>query len=65
MWEDSSALVLSYASFSDGSVMDVSGRAAVTAAMPAGGQAQSLPFSLSRENSTQLYMVQVNATVSV
>lgn len=64
VWEDSSALVLSYASFSDGSVMDVSGGAQVTAVVPAGGVSPVLPFNLLTDNSTQQSYVQVNSTVS-
>jgi hypothetical protein len=62
VWEDSSAMVLSLAQFTDGSVMDVSNRAAVTAAVPA-GVAGVLPFNLVTDNSTQLQTVNVAAKV--
>lgn len=55
-------MVLSLAQFTDGSVMDVSGRAAVTAAVPA-GVTGALPFNLVTDNSTQLQTVNVAAKV--
>lgn len=64
IWEDSNAMVLSYARFSDGAVMDVTGRATVTAAVPAAAGPSTLPFSLSVDNSTYLSMLRMNATVS-
>lgn len=65
VWEDARALALTYASFTDGSVMDVSSRAAVTAAVPPGvtGTAAQLPFNLSTDDSTQLPTVLVNVKV--
>lgn len=62
VWEDSAAMVLSLAQFTDGSVMDVSNRAAVTAAVPA-GVAGVLPFNLVTDNSTQLQTVNVAVKV--
>jgi hypothetical protein len=56
-------MVLSLAQFTDGSVMDVSSRAAVTAAVPA-GVTEVLPFNLVTNNSTQLQTVNVAAKVS-
>jgi hypothetical protein len=61
LWEDSSALVLSYARFTDGAIMDVTDKAAVTAVAPAGPEL--LPFSLSSDNTTGLSWVTVNAKV--
>lgn len=63
-WEDSSALVLSYARFSDGSVMDVTDKTAVTAAAGVGGSGV-LPFTLSSDNTTGLSWLTVAVTVSV
>ena len=63
-WEDSTALVLSYARFSDGSVMDVTDKTAVAAVVPPGGSGV-LPFSLSTDNTTGLRWLAVNVTVSV
>jgi hypothetical protein len=62
VWEDSSAMVLSLAQLTDGSVMDVSSRAAVIAAVPA-GVAGVLQFDLVTNNSTQLQTVNVAAKV--
>ena len=66
VWEDSTALVLSYARFSDGSVMDVTDKTAVTAAVPAGaGSNAVLPFSLSTDNTTGLQWLRVTSLVSL
>lgn len=64
VWEDSTALVLSYARFSDGSVMDVTDKTAVKAVLPGGGSSV-LPFSLSTDNTTGLRWLTVNVTVSL
>eukprot|EP00879_Flechtneria_rotunda_P000373 GHRR01000465.1.p1 GENE.GHRR01000465.1~~GHRR01000465.1.p1 ORF type:complete len:1109 (+),score=342.16 GHRR01000465.1:4020-7346(+) len=63
VWEDSSAVVSTYASFSDGTVMDVSERAAVTAVLPPGAGVQQLPYVLATDNTTQLAAITVNTTV--
>jgi len=63
VWEDSSALLLSYARFSDGSIMDVTDKAVVSAGVPAGADA-FLPFSLSTDNTTGLPWLTVSAKVS-
>jgi hypothetical protein len=60
IWEDSSALVLSYARFSDGSVVDVTDKTAVTAAAPGAG---ALPFTLTTDNTTGLRWLTVNVEV--
>lgn len=62
VWEDSSALVLSYARFSDGSVMDVTDKTDVVVAAPdnAGG---ALPFSLDTDNTTGLHWLNVKIAV--
>jgi hypothetical protein len=62
VWEDSSALVLSYARFSDGSVMDVTGKTDVVAGVP-GNAAGVLPFTLDTDNTTGLHWLNVKATV--
>ena len=76
-WEGSSALVLSLARFSDGTVMDVSGRSSVealvtAAALPSSPQlleqtapapAQVVPFVLGSDASSQLPLLTINATV--
>lgn len=64
MWEDSSALLLSYARFSDGSIMDVTDKAVVSAGAPASADA-ALPFSLSTDNTTGLPWLTVSAKVSI
>lgn len=65
VWEDSTALVLTYARFSDGSVMDVTDKASVMAVAPAGSSSGvSLPFSLSTDNTTGLPWLTVTAVVS-
>jgi hypothetical protein len=55
--ENSSAVVLSYATFSDGAAMDITGRAAVAAA------GLSLPYTLGTDAVTQLPTVKVTAKV--
>lgn len=61
-WEDSTALVLSYARFTDGAVMDVTDKTALAAVVPAG--ATLLPFILATDNTTGLSWISVNITVS-
>ena len=61
-WEDSSALVVSYASFSDGQSMDVSGRSSVSAGLPAGVTGR-LPFYLNNDPVLNLPRVNINTTV--
>lgn len=63
VWEDSTALVLSYARFSDGAVMDVTDKTAVAAMLPSGGSGV-LPFGLNTDNTTGLRWLTVNTTVS-
>eukprot|EP00775_Hariotina_reticulata_P010661 gene10661-10820_t len=55
--EDGTAVVLSYAAFSDGASMDVSGRAAVTA------EGLLLPYAMGTDAATQLPAVNINATI--
>jgi hypothetical protein len=60
VWEDSSALVLTYARFTDDSVMDVTDKTAVVAAAPGG---TTLPFTFSTDNTTGLSWIKVNVQV--
>lgn len=62
VWEQSSAYVLTYATFSDGNVMDVSRSSYVTAAVPA-GVSTPLPFNLTADPVYGLPYVDVNVTV--
>jgi hypothetical protein len=69
-WEDASALVLTYATFSDGTTMDVTSRsslgisaAALAAAAAAGNSSAAAPFYLGTNSSLSLPTVVVNATV--
>lgn len=64
MWEDSSALVLSYARFSDGSVMDVTAKTDVVAVSP-GGAGAALPFTIDTDNTTGLHWLNVKVAVSI
>ena len=61
-WEGADAAVLTYASFSDGAVVDVSSRAALTVALRLGGPS---PFAVEYSSSTAgLPLVAVNASAS-
>jgi hypothetical protein len=62
-WEDSSALIVSYASFSDGHFMDVSGRSSVSARVPAAVSGR-LPFYLTTDPALNLPSLTINTTVS-
>lgn len=64
VWEDSSALVLSYARFSDGSVMDVTAKTDVVAVSP-GGAGAALPFTIDTDNTTGLHWLNVKVAVSI
>jgi hypothetical protein len=62
VWEDSSAVMLSYARFSDGSIMDVTDKTDVVAGVP-GDVAGVLPFSLDADNTTGLHWLNVEVKV--